>query len=145
MDGVVPAAGWTLRTGGWWAGLRLCGEHNAAVGIHLPTAEVKAGVTTLTCGCAEHAYFTGEKTWYLAHGWWQDHIMWVQSQSEEPTSQVGTLANRCESCGTAPHWRIDRSGDAMVTWACKDHLGGVVADAYRTSGTELTFTEVGPS
>lgn len=27
-------------------------------------------------------------------------------------------AFRCEVCGTEPRWRVERIGDAVVTWAC---------------------------
>jgi hypothetical protein len=32
----------------------------------------------------------------------------------------------CATCaGTEPHWRIERSGDAVVSWACDAHLAAV--------------------
>jgi hypothetical protein len=34
-----------------------------------------------------------------------------------------TRAYCCEICGVPdPHWVIERWGDAVVTWACDDHL-----------------------
>jgi hypothetical protein len=38
-----------------------------------------------------------------------------------------SLAFRCEECGIAPDFRIERRGDAVVTWACYDHLNVVCA------------------
>lgn len=34
-----------------------------------------------------------------------------------------SYAYRCGICDGAPRWRIDRVGDAVVSWACLDHLG----------------------
>lgn len=32
----------------------------------------------------------------------------------------------CEICDAdGPHWRVERWGDAVVTWACDAHLAGV--------------------
>lgn len=36
-----------------------------------------------------------------------------------------SFAYRCEVCGTGPRWRIERIGDARVTWACAAHLSTV--------------------
>lgn len=42
---------------------------------------------------------------------------------------------RCEVCGTAngpdPKWRIQRRGDAVVSWACSDHLDEVCQGLQR--------------
>ena len=29
---------------------------------------------------------------------------------------------RCRMCDGEPHWEIERRGDAVVSWACNDHL-----------------------
>lgn len=34
-----------------------------------------------------------------------------------------SYAYRCGACDGVPRWRIDRRGDAVVSWACLDHLG----------------------
>jgi hypothetical protein len=34
-------------------------------------------------------------------------------------------AFRCEICDKTPHWRLDRRGDAVVSWACNDDLAEV--------------------
>ncbi len=49
----------------------------------------------------------------------------------------------CETCrGTDPHWRIDRSGDAAVSWACDDHLASVMTGMQREDEvTELTVRD----
>lgn len=36
-----------------------------------------------------------------------------------------SYAYRCETCNGIPWWRIDRVGDAVVSWACKAHLSEV--------------------
>lgn len=45
-----------------------------------------------------------------------------------PSEHVGTLAYRCQLCDGEPRWRLDRVGDAIVTWACPDHMVLVLAD-----------------
>lgn len=32
---------------------------------------------------------------------------------------------RCEICDAAGHWRIERHGDVVTSWACPDHLSDV--------------------
>lgn len=34
-------------------------------------------------------------------------------------------AFRCEVCDGEPRWRLDRRGDAVVSWACPEHLAAV--------------------
>jgi hypothetical protein len=41
-------------------------------------------------------------------------------------------AFRCGECGVDPVWRIERQGDAVVDWACVDHLNEVCADLLRS-------------
>lgn len=36
-------------------------------------------------------------------------------------------AFRCEVDEVPPDWRIERRGDAVVTWSCHDHLAKVCA------------------
>jgi hypothetical protein len=36
-----------------------------------------------------------------------------------------SLAFRCEICDGMPGWRIERQGDAVVSWACDAHLSAV--------------------
>jgi hypothetical protein len=56
-----------------------------------------------------------------------------------------SLANRCEVCGTNPRWRIERIGDARVTWACATHLSVVCNGAKRPwEDTELTLKAFHP-
>jgi hypothetical protein len=38
----------------------------------------------------------------------------------------------CAECATAKYrWRIERRGDAVVTWACTSHLAAVMIDMQR--------------
>lgn len=46
-------------------------------------------------------------------------------------------AYRCETCDTLPDWRVTRLGDAVVTWACNEHLSQACERFYRGVGTEL--------
>ena len=41
---------------------------------------------------------------------------------------TGSLPFRCGLCSGEPRWRLDRIGDAIVTWACPDHLVLVLTD-----------------
>ena len=49
----------------------------------------------------------------------------------------------CEVCAdTNPRWRIERSGDAVVSWADDDHLAAVVSGLQRDGEvTELTVRD----
>lgn len=46
-------------------------------------------------------------------------------------------SNRCEGCPGEPPpeesavWRLERWGDAVVTWACDEHLVGVLRGLQR--------------
>lgn len=43
-----------------------------------------------------------------------------------------SVAFRCATCETEKYlWRIDRQGDAVVTWACTTHLANVMIDMQR--------------
>ena len=49
-------------------------------------------------------------------------------------------AYRCEVCDGAPAWRLDRTGDAVVSWACADHLSTACERLQRDHEiTELTI------
>lgn len=37
----------------------------------------------------------------------------------------------CEICEEKPTWRLDRHGDAVVSWACNQHLAGVAHGLQR--------------
>lgn len=55
----------------------------------------------------------------------------------------GHPAYRCQECHEIPSWRLDRTGDAAVSWACSPHLAHVAADMQRDfERTELTLTFV---
>jgi hypothetical protein len=45
---------------------------------------------------------------------------------------VGTLTGRCTLCNGKPRWRLGRHGDAVVMWACLDHLVLVLTDFLPT-------------
>lgn len=48
-------------------------------------------------------------------------------------------ANRCEVCAGNPNWRFDRKGDAVVSWACNDHLLEVLMNLQRDwEDTQIT-------
>jgi hypothetical protein len=54
-----------------------------------------------------------------------------------------SYAYRCEICNAMPLWRIERRGDAVVTWACMDpgHLVTVLDRLQRSwETTELVVT-----
>jgi len=55
-------------------------------------------------------------------------------------------AFHCEHCDSdTPWWRILRSGDAVVSWACFGHLPEVCMGLQRTDETtELVVTEFMP-
>lgn len=40
-------------------------------------------------------------------------------------------AYRCQMCGHVPQWRLDRRGDAVVSWACADHLSDEIVNLQR--------------
>lgn len=51
-------------------------------------------------------------------------------------------AFRCEICHGEPRWRIERRGDAVVSWACDPHLADVCHRMQRDSEiTELVVTD----
>ena len=53
------------------------------------------------------------------------------------------FASRCEVCDLDPRWRLDRRGDAVVSWACDPHLAEVCHRLQRDSEiTELVVTDV---
>lgn len=53
----------------------------------------------------------------------------------------GSYAFRCRTCDGSPHWRLERRGDAVVSWACGNHLGLVAAALQRShETTELAVT-----
>lgn len=48
--------------------------------------------------------------------------------TEHPES-TGHAPYTCLLCGEQnPRWRLDRRGDAVVVWACTDHLVPVLLD-----------------
>lgn len=49
----------------------------------------------------------------------------------------------CEACDGDAVWRIERHGDAAVTWACEVHLHAVLFDLKRPG--EATACTVTPS
>lgn len=44
------------------------------------------------------------------------------------SSPSDPAAFRCATCNERPRWRLDRIGDAIVTWACPEHMVLVLAD-----------------
>jgi len=48
-----------------------------------------------------------------------------------------SLAYRCEICDEQPTWRLDRYGDAVVSWACNRHLAVVAHSLQREHGKTL--------
>ena len=38
------------------------------------------------------------------------------------SERVGTNVGLCGLCDARPRWRLERRGDAIVTWACPEHL-----------------------
>jgi hypothetical protein len=58
----------------------------------------------------------------------------------DPTGSFAFCCGHCDS--DTPWWRILRSGDAVVSWACFAHLPEVCMDLQRPDEkTELTITE----
>lgn len=57
------------------------------------------------------------------------------------TARTGSLAFRCLMCDGAPAWYLLRRGDAVVTWACAEHLHLVADDLLEPGShrTELTL------
>ena len=54
-----------------------------------------------------------------------------------------TRPSRCEFCSGPPGWRLERYGDAVVTWACNEHLAAVAHMLQRPERqTMLTLTVV---
>lgn len=57
-----------------------------------------------------------------------------------------SLAYYCQACSGDAHWRIERRGDAAVTWSCWIDLGRVCLDMQRDhEHTELVITLTDPS
>lgn len=53
-----------------------------------------------------------------------------------------SLAFCCQICDGTPRWRVDRYGDAAVTWACNPHLPAVCHDLQRDFEiTKLAVTD----
>jgi len=51
-------------------------------------------------------------------------------------------AFRCLICGLIPRWRLDRRGDAVVTWACDGDLAEVCHRLQRINEiSELVVTD----
>lgn len=45
-------------------------------------------------------------------------------------------SNRCPLCSGSPpdempEWRLDRHGDAVISWSCDEHLGAVMRGLQR--------------
>ena len=60
--------------------------------------------------------------------------------------KVGTRAYRCAICDGDPRWRLDRTGDATVSWACDSHLPAVCDQMQRAfEVTQITVRRSGPS
>jgi len=52
-----------------------------------------------------------------------------------------SVAFRCQICSGERWWRIERQGDAVVSWACTEHLHEVCDDLQRFhERTELMVT-----
>lgn len=49
----------------------------------------------------------------------------------------------CLGCDGVAPWRLERQGDAVVTWACDEHLAGVVRGLLRD--WEVSHIVVSPS
>jgi hypothetical protein len=48
----------------------------------------------------------------------------------------------CRMCPAEPRWRLERRGDAVVSWACNDHLAVVASGLQRDwEITELVVTD----
>jgi hypothetical protein len=53
-----------------------------------------------------------------------------------------SLAFHCEVCDGKPRWRLDRRGDAIVSWACDPHLATVCHRLQRDwEITELVISD----
>lgn len=52
-------------------------------------------------------------------------------------------AFRCEVCGDRPRWRVDRQGDAVVTWACHQDLHVVLLRLQRRFETDNRARGIG--
>lgn len=54
---------------------------------------------------------------------------------------MGGKAFLCEVCDGEPLWRLLRRGDAVVSWACPQHMSAVAERLQRDSEvTELVVT-----
>lgn len=54
----------------------------------------------------------------------------------------GAPAFRCHSCHDTADWRITRRGDAVVEWACQEHLAMICTYLQRDHEiTELVITD----
>lgn len=55
-----------------------------------------------------------------------------------------SVAYVCAQCGQQPFWRIERIGDAMVSWACDTDLARECKDLQRDGETtRLVLTRAG--
>ena len=63
-------------------------------------------------------------------------------KSEEPQSVTNGCAFHCGTCDANPQWRLLRRGDAVVSWACSDHLENEIQYLQRLSTfpTEIVVT-----
>lgn len=56
-----------------------------------------------------------------------------------------SLASRCQRCSREPSWTMRRHGDAVISWACDEHLAPVChalqrnPDTYGATGLTLTM------
>jgi hypothetical protein len=68
---------------------------------------------------------------------------WYRDRNYSPVS----AAYRCQECNARPDWRLERRGDAVVTWTCGDHLVLVLWQLQRpVERTEIVVTVyTGPS
>jgi hypothetical protein len=46
-------------------------------------------------------------------------------------------AYHCEKCDGVASWRMDRRGDAAVSWSCNVDVDAVLLRLQRGSGTEI--------
>lgn len=46
----------------------------------------------------------------------------------------------CQVCDQPPMWRLDRRGDAVVSWACSHHLNEVCLGLQHRWDTEIVVT-----
>lgn len=53
-----------------------------------------------------------------------------------------SVAYRCGLCDDPPSWRLTRYGDAVVTWACTDHLHLVADDLLVRHHTDVKLSRV---